>query len=181
MKKSIEKVEGEIIFEDYPDKFAKKIDWWKSEQGLSLIKGWRMQGKTINQIIGLMGVDPRTFRSWRKKYGEFDEALTVGSEVANANVTKSLYKRAMGYEYWEETWELVEGEMMCVRKNKKHIPPDTKAILSWLYNRMPGYWRSIQEPLENTQYKDTVKDILIAMKEVAETGESKVVDADGLQ
>ena len=172
----MEKVVGEVIYTDYPDKYAKKVDWWRSPEGLNLIKGWRTQGKTINNIIQLMGVDPRTFRSWRKKYPEFDEAMVVGQEVANVNVTEALYKRALGYDYWEETWELVEGEMRLIRKNKKHLPPDTKAILSWLFNRMPNYWRSIQEPLEATQYKETIKDILIAMKETAEDAAQRVVE-----
>lgn len=173
----MEKVIGEVVYDDYPDKFAKKVDWWRSEQGLSLIRGWRAQGKSIKNVVSSMGIDPRTFRRWRKQYPEFDEAMEVGVEVANSNVMEALYKRACGYDYWEETWELIEGELRLVRKNKRHLPPDTKAILHWLWSRMPNQWRSVQEPLESTQYRDTIKNILVAMKDVAENGGSQVIEA----
>lgn len=163
----MERVINNSTYTDYPEKYAKKIDWWISEEGLGLIRGWRSQGKTIKEVITMMGIDPRTFRSWRKKHREFDEVMTVGAEIANANVTLSLYKRALGYEYTEQVYELIEGEMRLVREFRKHMPPDTKAILAWLYNRMPEAWRSIQEPLENTQYKEVVKDILVTMRDVA--------------
>lgn len=171
----MERVVGEVIYTDYPDKFAKKVDWWRTDQGLSLIRGWRAQGKSIKDVVAAMGVDPRTFRSWRKQYPEFDEAMEVGMEVANANVAQALYKRACGYDYWEETWELVEGELILVRKIKKHLPPDTKAILHWLWSRMPNEWRAVQEPIEETKYLDTIQNILIAMKNTAETGDENVV------
>ena len=96
-------------------------------------------------------------------------------DICNSSVEKSLLKRATGYDYEEEVWELVEGEMLLVRKYKKHMPPDTKAILSWLYNRLPNVWRSVQEPLEQTQYTETIKEILVAMKEVATDGEPQQI------
>ena len=48
--------------------------------------------------------------------------------------------------------------------------------MQWLYNRLPLSWRAIQEPLEQTQYVETVKNILVAMKEVAEGGETKEIE-----
>ena len=163
-------------YTDYPDKYAKKVDWWRSDNGIALIRGWRCNGASIKQVVSFMGIDPRTFNSWRKKYPEFDEAMELGSEVANLNVVRSLYNRALGYDWWEETYELVEGEMLLTRKVRKHVPADVKAILSFLYNRMPNQWRSIQEPLESTQYTQTVKNILIAMKEVADNEEPQCVE-----
>ena len=62
--------------------------------------------------------------------------------------------------------------MRRTKVSQKHIPPDVKACLSWLFNRRPDRWRATQEPLESTQYVSTVKDILVAMKEVATTGEA---------
>ena len=95
------------------------------------------------------------------------------------SVEEALLKRATGYDYEEDTWELVEGELRLTKKCRKHVPPDVKAILSWLYNRLPNQWRATQEPLETTQYTETIKDILVAMKEVAENGgEVTVEDAD---
>lgn len=173
----MEKVAGEIIFSDYPDnKYAKKVDWWKSKSGIDLIRKWRTQGKTIKQVTEMMGVDPRTFRSWRNKYPEFNEALEVGQEVAVSRVEQSLFKRACGYEYTEEVYELVEGEMRLVREYHKHMPADVKAMLHFLFNRDPKNWRAVQAPIEETKYLDAIENILVAMKETANTGEENVVE-----
>lgn len=172
----MKKVIGDVIFTDYPDKFAKKIDWWRTPEGLDLIKRWRCQGESIKDIAEKrMGVDIRTLRSWRKDYPEFDEVLAIGKEVTLARVEESLYQRATGYDYIEQTYELVEGEMRLTKEVKKHVPPDVKAILHFLYNRDPQHWRAIQEPIENTQYQDTVKNILVAMKQVAESGQEQTI------
>lgn len=173
----MEKVIGEVVFTDYPDgKFAKKVDWWLTPEGLDLIKGWRVQGDSVDMIAEKMGIDKRTFRAWRKKYPEFDEVTKLGKEVTIKRVEDSLYNRATGYDYWEEIWDLVEGEMRLVRKIKRHCPADVKAILNFLYNRDPQHWRAIQEPLEATQYVESVRSVLVAMKEVAESGEAKTLD-----
>lgn len=178
----MDRVIGEVVFNDYPDgKFAKKVDWWISAEGMDLIKRWRCQGLSIKQICEKMEVDIRTLRTWRSKHPELEECFVMGKEVTVSRVEQSLYNRATGYDYQEETYELVEGEMRLTKVVKKHMPPDVKAILNFLYNRDPQHWRAIQEPLESTQYKDTIKNILIAMKEVAETGSEKVVNAEDTQ
>lgn len=170
----MEKVVGEVIFTDYPDeKFAKKIDWWRTPEGLDLIRGWRCQGLSVKQTCEKMQIDIRTLRSWRKKFPEFEDAITIGKEVTVARVEHSLYQRATGYDYKEQTFELIEGEMRLTKEVIKHVPADVKAILNFLYNRDPQHWRAIQEPLEATQYTETIKNILISMKQVAETGEDK--------
>ena len=173
----MEKVIGGVKFTDYPDnKFAQKVDWWRTPEGLDLIKGWRMQGDSVEMVAEKMEIDIRTLRTWRKKYPEFEQAVTMGKEVTIKRVEQSLYNRACGYDYWEEIWDLVEGEMRLTRKIKRHCPADIKAILNFLYNRDPQHWRAVQEPLEATQYVESVKNILVAMKEVAETGENKSLE-----
>lgn len=173
----MEKVIGEVVFDDYPDnKFAKKVDYWRTPEGLDLIKGWRVQGDSVDLIAQKMGVDKRTFRVWRTKYPEFNDAVQTGKEVTIKRVEQSLYNRAMGYDYEEITRELVEGEMRITKIVTKHVPADVKAILNFLYNRDPQHWRAIQEPLEATQYVESVKNILIAMKQVAESGETRSLE-----
>lgn len=173
-----ERIDPSQVFEDYPtNKFGKKVDWWKTEQGLEIIRKWRCQGLSIKQTAARMGVDLRTLNTWRKKYPEFDTVLQEGKEYTLAKVERSLFERATGYDYQEEVWELIEGEIRLVRVFKKHAPPDVKAILSFLYNRDPQRWRAIQEPIESTQYKDTVKNVLIAMKQVADDQRERTVEA----
>lgn len=152
--------------------------FWLSDDGLKLIAGWRRNGipttKIVEEYIGV----GRTafFGHWLKESEALKKALNSSRESTNMSVEEALYKRAVGYDYWEEQWELVEGQVILTKKFKRHMPPDTKAILHWLFNRLPNSWRSIQEPLEKTQYVETVQNILVAMKEVAESGEDKQVE-----
>lgn len=169
-----------MAYVDFPDSLEgqkKRKAFFLSEDGLELIKGWRRQGVSFEKLAeDYIGIAKTTWYGWYRKSPELRKACAVSQDQCNANVEASLLKRACGYDWWEETHELVEGEMILVRKVKRHVSPDTKAILSWLYNRMPNRWRSIQEPLESTQYKDTVKEILVAMKEVAEGAEPKQIE-----
>ena len=173
-----------MAYVDFPDGLEgqkKRKAFWLSEDGLKLISQWRRQGIPLTKIAeDYIGVSRTGWWGWYKSSEDLRKACAVSMDITNASVEESLLKRALGYDYFEESYELVEGEMLCVRKYKKHVPADVKAILHWLFNRMPNRWRAIQEPLENTQYKDTVKEILVAMKEVAESGKEQIVKVDDI-
>ena len=140
--------------------------------------GWRRNGIPLTTIATeYVGVSKTAFWGWYKSSEDLRRVCAVGKDIADMTVEDALFRRAVGYDYWEETWELVEGEIILTRKFKKHMPPDTKAIMQWLYNRLPAVWRAQQEPLEQTQYAETVKSILVAMKEVAEGSEPKQIEA----
>lgn len=159
--------------------------FWMSEDGLTLIRGWRRQGIPVAKIAtDYIGISGRAFQKWREESPRMQESVLVAKEVSQLSVEEALWKRATGYDYWEETHELVEGQLVLTKKTKKHMPPDVKAIMHYLYNRMPNRWRAIQEPLESTQYVETVRNILVAMQEVSVQGAPKTVelveeDADG--
>ena len=171
-----------VAYIDFPPDIKGQKDrkkFWLSEEGLTLIAGWRRNGVPLTKIAtDYVGVSKTGFFGWYKESDELRKACAVSLEVANSSVEEALLKRAQGYDYWEESWELIEGELRLARKYKRHVPPDVKAILSWLYNRLPGQWRAVQEPLEITQYTETIKNILVAMKEVAEGGSEKVVEVE---
>ena len=168
MAKEIE--EHNIIFTDYPvGKFARKIDWWTSEKGIQLIAGWRQAGCTIEEITQKMGVDKRTFRSWRKKCPALEDALVLSKEIATVQVVNSLYQRAVGMEYDEVTRELVEGELRITKIVTKYIPPDVKAILAFLYNRDSQNWRAVQQPIDiDTPAILSADDVLVSIRNAAE-------------
>lgn len=151
--------------------------FWLSEDGMTLIAGWRRQGVPLTKIAeDYVGISRTAFFGWYRQSDELRKACTVSLDIANASVEEALLKRALGYDYVERTYDLIEGELRLAHEYHRHMPPDTKAILSWLYNRLPNSWRSVQEPLESTQYKDTIKDILVAMKEVAADGQPKQIE-----
>lgn len=171
-----------MAYVDFPEGLKGQKErkaFWLSEPGLKLIAGWRRNGTPVTKIVDeYIGVGRTAFFShWLKESEDLRKAINNAKDVANLSVEEALYRRATGYDYWEEVWELIEGEVILTKKYKKHLPPDTKAILHWLFNRLPTVWRSIQEPLDNTQQAETIKNILVAMKEVAETGEAKQIEA----
>lgn len=171
-----------MAYVEFPDGLEGQKErkaFWLSDPGLKLIAGWRRQGTPLTKIAEeYIGISKTAWWGWYRESEDLRKVAAVSKEVADMTVEEALYRRAVGYDYWEEQWELVEGELILVKKWKKHLPPDTKAILHWLFNRLPESWRAVQEPLESTQYTQTVRDILVAMKEVAESGESKTVTTE---
>lgn len=169
-----------MAYKDFPDGLQgqkKRKEFWLSEPGLKLIAGWRRNGVPMTEIAeDYIGISKTAWWGWYKKSEDLRKAIANSKEVANLSVEEALYKKATGFFYWEETWELVEGEVIMTKKYKKYSPPDTKAILHWLFNRLPNVWRSVQEPLEQTQYTETIRNILVAMKEVAEDKEPKKIE-----
>ena len=169
-----------MAYIDFPDGLEgqkKRKAFWLSEDGLMLIAGWRRNGVTLQDIATKnIGISMTAWWGWYRGSEELRKACANAKEVADATVEDALYRRAVGYDYTERTYELVEGEVRLTKYITKHMPPDTKAIMQWLFNRLPSRWRALQEPLESTQYVETVKNILVAMKEVAESGDQKTVE-----
>ena len=160
----------------------KRKAFWLSKEGLTLIAGWRRNGMPLTDIAEKnLGVSKTAFWGWYRQSEELRKACAISKEVADFTVEDALYRRAVGYDYWEEQWDLIEGEVRLSKKFKKHMPPDTKAIMQYLFNRKPEMWRAIQEPLEATQYADTIKNILVAMKEVAGDGKPKQVSTEEVE
>lgn len=169
-----------MAYLDFPEGLKgqrERKKFWLSDNGLKLIQGWRRNGVPLTEIATKnIGISKTAWWGWYKESEELRKVCADAKDVADYTVEDALYRRAVGYDYWEEIWELVEGEVIMTKKVKKHLPPDTKAIMQWLYNRLPNQWRAIQEPLEKTQYMETIQNILVAMKEVAENKEPQEIE-----
>lgn len=170
-----------MAYIDFPDGLEgqkKRKAFWLSEDGCTLIAGWRRNGVPLTTIATEnIGISKTGFWGWYRESEELRKACANSKDIADSTVEDALYRRAVGYYYWEEQWELVEGEVRLTKKFKKHMPPDTKAIMQYLFNRRPETWRALQEPLEATKYTETIKNVLVAMKEVAEGGDPKQIEA----
>lgn len=158
-----------IEFEDSNAGRAERKEFWLSPDGVGLIAGWRREGMTVEEIaLRQVGVSFSTWRRWVKESPELDQALRQSQDAVNAAVEASLLKRALGYEVDEETFELVEGEMRRTKVVRKHVPPDTKACLAWLYSRRSDRWRSQQEPLDgSSRVAEAVDAVTVAIEEAA--------------
>lgn len=97
-------------------------------------------GATDKEMADFFGVAESTFHLWKKEHKEFSEALKRGKIIADANVAKSLYHRALGYSHPEDKIFNDNGEPLIV-PTTKHYPPDPTAAIFWLKNRKPAEWR----------------------------------------
>ncbi|MGM9881581.1 MAG: helix-turn-helix domain-containing protein [Bacilli bacterium] len=134
---------------------SKKVEYWLTDDGLNLIKGWARAGLTDKEIAENMKIAYSTFRVWRDKNLALSAALKESKDIADFNVENSLYKRANGYEYTEVTKEMRVNpktgnyELMITKEVTKQIIPDTTAQIFWLKNRQPDKWREKIEKTDN--------------------------------
>ena len=102
-------------------------------------------GATNEEIAKAMGVSKRTIIRWSQDHESFGSALAQGKGVSDAKVIRSLYQRAVGYEYEEEK---------KIEKTKKQVPPDVGAQCFWLKNRQRDKWQDRPEVIPDTGADD---------------------------
>lgn len=119
---------------------------WLTEEGLEQIKKWAENGLIGKQIAQNIGINHTTLYDWMNKFPELAEAIRNGRKVMDEQVESSLLKRAMGYQYEEETWgKNHDGEMTLEKRVVKLQAPDVTAQIFWLKNRQPERWKDKQE------------------------------------
>lgn len=101
-------------------------------------EGLAKLGKTEDEIAAAFGISRSTLHEWKKAHPELSVALKIGKSEADTTVERSLFKRAIGYEY-EEVKIVNDGER--TEKTIKQVAPDTTAQIFWLKNRKPDEWR----------------------------------------
>lgn len=72
-----------------------KYKKWLQPEKLLLIRKWRRDGLTIEQVAKKIGVNPDTIYTWSKKYPDISEVLKNGKEEANAIIENKLYQKAL--------------------------------------------------------------------------------------
>ena len=98
---------------------------------------------TDAKMAELLEIDESTLNRW-KEDKTFLQALKEGKAIADENVGKSLYERAMGYEHPEEQIFCYQGQIIRAQTVKKY-PPDATSMIFWLKNRQPALWRDRTE------------------------------------
>jgi len=101
-------------------------------------------GATDEQLADVLGVAKSTLNKWKNDFPEFSDSLKKGKDEADAEVAKSLYKRAIGFQVKEEH-ETVTSDGVITKTIWKDIIPDTTAQIFWLKNRQAAKWRDKQE------------------------------------
>lgn len=142
--------------------------FWLSEDGLALVGQYRREGASIDDIRVLIGISGSTFYRWQKESPELCKVIGMATNIVNGKVENALLKRALGYDDVDEIEELIEGELRVTRRITKHVPPDTRACLEWLYSRRPDRWRRQQYNDGDEQKEiEAAKRVIIAIKDIA--------------
>jgi hypothetical protein len=137
-------------------------------------------GHTDPELAGFFEVHLQTINNWKVKYPEFLDALKAGKQVADSRVERSLYQRAVGYNY-----EAVKIFMPAGRANPvyapytEHVPPDVTAGIFWMKNRDPAHWRDNQQ-IEHSLGKYIISDKPMSEEDWARE-RADVIDAEATE
>ena len=133
-------------------KFSKKT----VERIVGLIKS---DTYTIAEICRQVGITPKTYHQWVNDYPDFADAIEQAKDermqAMVIEAKKSLMKKIQGYDVTETKVVTVPGTKKDEKGNpkpiikeqttiKKHIQPDTTAIIFTLTNGDPEHWRNRQ-------------------------------------
>lgn len=100
-----------------------KFEYWLTEDGLTLLKGYARRGMNDEQIAAKMHIVPSTLYEWKKRFPEISEALKDGKDLPDIQVENALYEAA--------------------------IAGNVTAMIFWLKNRLKGEWKD--KPVEDMQ------------------------------
>ncbi|CAJ0600766.1 unnamed protein product [Cylicocyclus nassatus] len=118
---------------------------WVSQNGLS-----EYGGATIERFCKAMDIRKDTFYRWMSNSSDFSDAIKTAKDEFKRNIAKtaeeSLFKLCEGYDYTETRTEYVTDKNgKPVIKNqvmtKKHVHPNTAAIIFALTNVDPERWK----------------------------------------
>ena len=123
-----------------------------------------LMGMTDSELSKFFDVAESNLNEWKKQFPEFQESMRRGKEIADAEVSASLYERAKGYSHPDVHISNYQG-FITETPLTKHYPPDTAAASLWLRNRQSGKWR---EKIDQEIYGKGGGPIIIAASEADE-------------
>ncbi|MGB6756197.1 MAG: hypothetical protein WBE71_27530, partial [Xanthobacteraceae bacterium] len=102
-----------------------------------------MHGATLNEIANCFEISTRTLNHWLNQYPDLRAAVDAGNDVFNPRVERALAERAIGFYADEFGWKCNEksGERELVVTGRKYYPPDVRAIIFYLKNKVPHEYR----------------------------------------
>ncbi|MDH7973135.1 hypothetical protein QH494_13180 [Sphingomonas sp. AR_OL41] len=104
-------------------------------------------GATDIEVADILGIAVRTFYRWCLLHDDFTAAVRVGKDAADDRVERSLYQRAVGYDYVAEKIVTPRGGAPIAMPFMVHVPADVRAALHWLAIRRPKPWaRTPEQP-----------------------------------
>lgn len=103
-------------------------------------------GATDIDLADFFGVSDRTIYRWQTQFPEFCQALKAGKAEADDRVERSLYHKAVGYEFEAvKIFMPANASAPVYAPYRERIAPDTTAAIFWLKNRRPELWRDVSK------------------------------------
>lgn len=100
-------------------------------------------GHTDEELASFFEIATSTLYEWKLEYPNFSESIRKGKDIADGEVTQSLYKSALGYSHPDVDIKVIDG---CIVETPliKHYPPNPTSMVFWLKNRQSKKWRDKQ-------------------------------------
>jgi len=108
---------------------------------------------TIKEVCKIVGITTKSFHEWRATKPEFDQMVEDAHKARMdffvAEAKKSMLKKIRGYEVMETQVTTVpdkQGQPTIKEQKtyKRHIAPDTVAMIFTLTNGDPEHWKNRQ-------------------------------------
>jgi len=119
-----------------------------NEMLLHEVKQLALLGLTQEQMCRVWNIKMSTLTSWFT-VPEFRGAYESGTTRANAKVAESLYRRAVGYDYYEDHVNMANGKPI-ISRIQKHLPPDPWSAVRFLSIKERALWSETHR-IEATQ------------------------------
>ena len=114
---------------------------WLEPDKLLLIKGWKRNGLTNEEIAKNIGITRKPLQEWAAKHGDIRDSLKIGKEQANFMVENKLFAKAMQGNvtamifYLKNNWRdkyndssLAKEELELLKERTKLIKSQRRAI-----------------------------------------------------
>jgi hypothetical protein len=131
------------------------------------------------KIAEFFRVSMATLSKWKVDHIEFSEAIARAKLPADGMVANALFRRAIGYDYTEESAVKVKDknglDTVKIVTLRKHLAPDFNSVSLWLRNRQSSIWKAIpEESKDEDESAKTITGITVTVRDM-----TKKVDDDG--
>lgn len=129
---------------------------------LEAVRGWAMQGATMDELADMIGVSTSTLYEWQNDYVEFAEAIRAGRYIATGELVASAFRQSIGHavketkgvkvKRWEwvidpetKRRELKQQEYLETYEATAYIPANPHITQFMLKNWLPDQFTDKQE------------------------------------
>lgn len=97
-------------------------------------------GLSDEKISQVIGITQQTLIDWKRRYPWLAQRMLDGKELADAQVARSMYQRARGYDLKSEKIFCGKDGEIIRAETVEHYPADVTAAHRWLGSRQPALW-----------------------------------------